>query len=150
MQAELQALGEQLIALNSAELATLQLQERLHDAVRAAGIMRSHGALRRQKQLIGKLMRDVDPEPIRAELFRLRGDDVHDKRLFTRAESWRDRLLRDGATALESFAAETGGDDAQLRALLAELEVAFSEKAEKTVSRKIFRRIHQILGKIPR
>jgi len=33
--------------------------------------------------------------------------------------------------------------------LLAELDVAFSERAEKTIRRKIFRRIHEILVKLP-
>ena len=62
---------------------------------------------------------------------------------------WRDRLVRERAAALQAFADETGDADAELRALLAELDVAFSERDEKTVSRKIFRRIHEILGKIP-
>ena len=148
-QLELQALGEQLIALSDAELDSLALDERLSHAVRQARTMKSHGALRRQKQLIGKLMRDLDPEPIRQALTRMRADDVRDKRVFARAEKWRDRLVRERGTALQEFADETGEADAELLALIAELDVAFSEKDEKTVRRKIFRRIHEILGKIP-
>ena len=34
--------------------------------------IKAHGALRRQKQYIGKVMRHVDPEPIRAALESLR------------------------------------------------------------------------------
>ncbi len=148
-QLELQELGEQLIALNNDELSSLSLEERIETAIRNAGRMKSHGALRRQKQLIGKLMRDVDPAPIRAALALMRVDEMHDKHLFAKAEKWRDRVIKDGAAALDEFAVATGTDDAELRSLLAELDVAFSERAEKTTRRKIFRRIHEILVKLP-
>ena len=147
-QLALQELGETLIALNDSELALLPLDNKLHKAIRDARQISSRGALRRQKQLIGKLMRDVDPQPIRAELAKLRIDDVRSKRLFARAERWRDRLLVDGSMALNEFDAETNTADAELRTLLGELNVAFSEKAEKTVRRQIFRRIHEILVRI--
>lgn len=147
-QQELQSLGEQLISLGDAELASLALDERLCDAVKNARSMKAHGALRRQKQLIGKLMRDLDPEQIRSALVELRADDARDKQIFARAEKWRDRLIREGVGALDVFVAETGSPDPGLRSLLAELDVACTEKDEKTVRRKIFRRIHEILGKI--
>jgi len=147
-QLELQTLGEQLIALDDDELISLVLDERLCDAVKNARSMKAHGALRRQKQLIGKLMRDLDPEQIRVALVELRADDARDKQLFARAEKWRDRLIREGAAALDAFTVETGTPDPDLRSLLAELDVAFSERDEKTARRKIFRRIHEILGKI--
>ncbi len=147
-QQALQSLGEQLISLGDAELASLALDERICDAVMKARSIKSHGALRRQKQLIGKLMRDLDPEPLRIALANLRADDARDKRVFARAEKWRDRLIRERAAALDAFTVETGTPDPDLRSLLAELDVAFSERDEKTVRRKIFRRIHEILGKI--
>ena len=51
----LQALGEQLIDLSAEQLASLSLDERLLEEVQKAQGIQSHGALRRQKQLIGKL-----------------------------------------------------------------------------------------------
>mgnify|MGYP001813826022 FL=1 len=148
-QLDRQALGEELITLSDAELSTLPLDERLGDAVRAARTMKSHGALRRQKQLIGKLMRDVDPEPIRTQLQALRADDLRLKRIFANAERWRDTIIRDGAEGLTAFESEIGKSDMTLRNLLAELEVAISDRAETTVRRNIFRRVHEILGRIP-
>lgn len=68
----LQKLGEELITLKESELASLPLDENLLEAVLEARQMKAHGALRRQKQYIGKLMRHVDPEPIRAEMAKLR------------------------------------------------------------------------------
>jgi ribosome-associated protein len=57
----LQALGVQLVALSTAQLARLDLPESLHEAVVAAQRMRAHGARTRQMQYIGKLMRQLDP-----------------------------------------------------------------------------------------
>jgi len=68
----LQKLGEELITLKESELASLPLEENLLEAVLEARQIKAHGALRRQKQYIGKLMRHIDPEPIRAEMAKLR------------------------------------------------------------------------------
>src|SRR5581483_9903741 len=63
-----QDLGETLIGLKDAELDALDLPERLADAIRDARNISSRGGAARQRQYIGKLMRDIDPEPIRAAL----------------------------------------------------------------------------------
>lgn len=68
----LQKLGEELIALTPSDLRSLPLSEDLLEAVIEAGQIKAHGALRRQKQYIGKLMRRIDPEPLRDELQKLR------------------------------------------------------------------------------
>lgn len=149
-QLELQELGERLIPLSDAELGAFKLDERIVEAVRTARSIRSHGALRRQKQLIGKLMRDLDPAPLRAGLAALRADDLATKRVFATAERWRDRLLREGVPALSAFEQETGAAVPDLADLLVEYDVAISDRAEKTLRRKIFRRVHEILVKITR
>ena len=58
-------------ACMSDEAASRQIDEDLLEAVLEAKRMSKRGALRRQKQFIGKLMSRVDPEPIRAALARL-------------------------------------------------------------------------------
>ena len=69
----LQRLGEDLIPLLESDLRAMNLDEDLLDAIIEAKRIRKRGALRRQKQYIGKLMgRLDDPEPIRAELARIR------------------------------------------------------------------------------
>lgn len=68
----LQKLGEELVTLRESELLSMPLDEDLLEAVQEARRIKAHGALRRQKQYIGKLMRHVDPEPINAALERLR------------------------------------------------------------------------------
>ena len=68
----LQKLGEELITLRESDLQAMPLGEELRDAVLEARRINAHGALRRQKQYIGKLMGRIDPEPIREALERLR------------------------------------------------------------------------------
>ena len=63
-----QAMGERLITLREAELELLGLTEPLLTAVREARRIRSHGGLSRQKQYIGKLMREIDLAPLEAAL----------------------------------------------------------------------------------
>ena len=68
----LQKLGEDLIPLQEQDLRAMALDEDLLEAVLEAKRISKRGALRRQKQYIGKLMSRVDPEPIRLALARLR------------------------------------------------------------------------------
>ncbi len=145
-QIALQKLGEQLIGLSDAELAEMPIDDPLRDALRAAREMRSHGALRRQKQLIGKLMRGVDADALQSCLAARNADDVRAKRLFARAEAWRDRLVAEGPPALEELAAESGQSDADLKAMLVELQHTFDERREKTLRREVFRRVHSMLA----
>lgn len=89
----LQELGEELVALNKERLAQLDLPESLLDAVKEAKRITKFGALSRQMQYIGKLMRDVDPEPIRAKLAEWAGQSKELNAKFHRLESLRERLL---------------------------------------------------------
>ena len=68
----LQKLGEDLVPLLESDLRAMNLDEDLLEAVLDAKRMKKHGALRRQKQYIGKLMSRVDPAPIEAALARIR------------------------------------------------------------------------------
>lgn len=67
----LQKLGEQLVSLRTSDLASVPMSDPLREAILEARQITSNGALRRQKQYIGKLMRQEDPEPIRAALERI-------------------------------------------------------------------------------
>lgn len=68
----LQKLGEELIALKESDLDGLPLEDYLRDAVMEARQIKAHGALRRQKQYIGKLMRHIDVQALRNEMAKLR------------------------------------------------------------------------------
>ena len=141
----MQQLGERLIDLSADELQALPIDERLRDAVLAASGIRAHGALRRQKQLIGKLMRNCDPEPIRRALEAREANDRYDKRVFADAERWRDRIVNGGSDALHEFCEQNGAPSADLADLLEQIRRAPSDRIEKGLRRQLFREIHDAL-----
>jgi ribosome-associated protein len=73
----LQKLGEALIALKEADLTTLDLPENVAEAVREARRITSRGGGARQRQYIGRLMRTIDPAPIRLALEALNRNPSH-------------------------------------------------------------------------
>jgi len=93
---ELQALGEELVTLSPERLKKIALAENLRDAISAAQrLTRPDEARRRQMQYIGKLMRTVDVEPLRAALALLRGESASETAMLHRLERWRTELLAD-------------------------------------------------------
>lgn len=98
-----QDLGEALIGLRDAELEALGLPERLADAIRDARRIPGRGGGARQRQYIGKLMREIDLEPIRAALRAQGEQQAREAQLFKRVEAWRERLIREGAGALDEL-----------------------------------------------
>ncbi len=141
----LKALGEEMIALKASDLDKLPLGERLREAIDDAQRMSAHGALRRQRQLIGKLLRQADASEIETALIELKSDSVAMKRRFRVAEEWRDRLLDEGFDALTECVTATGADETDLRDLLKQLARAGSARVEKTVRRELFRAIHNAM-----
>lgn len=101
----LQKLGEMLAALPPKELAELDLPERLRDALAETARIKKHEARRRHLQFIGKLMREVDPEPIRAWFFQKQMVPMQEKAQLARLENWRTRLLEE-TSALDDLCAQ--------------------------------------------
>ena len=141
----MQELGEQLVELSREQLSGINLDERLRDAVISAQSIKTHGALRRQKQLIGKLMRKVDPDPIRQALNALRQDEQLARRVFHDAEQWRTRLVNDGEAALSAYVEWLGNESAPVSAALQAFRAGGSDKSRKTAARQIFRAVHEDL-----
>ncbi len=139
---ELQALGEQLLGLTEEQLRSMDLDENLFDAVIAAAKMKSHGALRRQCQLIGRLMRNVDPEQIRRALDALQHQEKTAKDVFRRAEEWRDRIVQCGYPGLNEFFDMTGRKNGDLSILLIEYAATTGDSGRRVLQRKIFRLVH--------
>ncbi len=142
----LQELGEALFELTDSDLGQFPISEALQTALRELRSMHSRGAQRRQRQLIGKLMRNEDASAIRAALGSSRSAEIRSKQHFALAETWRDRLVRDGVAAVEALTRETGRDDQELRKLVIDLETMADERREKATRRQIFRRVHALLG----
>lgn len=142
---ELQSLGEALLLLTGEQLAGMHLDDDLFDAVMHAKTINSHGALRRQKQLIGKLMRHVDPEPIRAALGAINAGMRIEKSVFRDAETWRDRLVAVGSDALQEYFGTIGRENHELAATCRALDGAIGDRKRKELLRRIFREVHNDL-----
>lgn len=145
-QQALQTLGEQLITLPERTLDGIPLSDELREAVMLARRIKSHSALRRQRQLIGKLMRSADVEPIREALAHIDRRHHISTRTLHEAEQWRERLLSGGQAALDEFLAMTGRGNTELAALISGLPGDAAETADRRTRREIFRQVHADLA----
>ncbi|MBX9810314.1 MAG: DUF615 domain-containing protein [Burkholderiales bacterium] len=114
----LQDLGAELIGLSEQQLAQIGLPDNLHDAVTAARQITKFEARRRQLQYIGKLMRTVDPEPIRARLDVWKATAREHTAWLHHVERWRERLLADESALHELVSEHPHADTQQLRTLI--------------------------------
>jgi ribosome-associated protein len=142
---ELQALGEELVELSSDRLRKIELPDDLRAAVREAQRMLRHDdARRRQLQYIGRVMRDVDPQPIRRALEVVRGESAAETGKLHRLERLRTDLLAD-EKVLYSLTQEFPSLDLQhLRALR---RAALLEQAQGKPPRS-YRAIFQLLKEL--
>lgn len=99
----LQKMGVKFIELNNAKLDLLPLPENLYKAIADAKLIKSHGAKRRQAQLIGKLMRAADYEGILAAYEHIIEEESSTTASFHEVEMWRDRLINEDKAALTEF-----------------------------------------------
>lgn len=147
---DLQALGEQLIGLPQNELDALPLPEQLRDAVLLARRIKAHGGLYRQKQYIGKLMRKIDAEPIRSAMNAKHEGERLAAMRFRRIEQWRDRLLKEGATALDALQTETHSslDRRHFEELIDRARHERDRKGAPHASRELFRAVKEALDSL--
>ena len=137
----LQDLGAKLVELDAAKLAALGLPEQLVDAITQLRSITKHEARRRQTQFVGRLMRDVDPEPLRAALERGQAVSHAERAQFAAAERWRYRLLQDTGSLDEFVAAHPATDAAKLATLLGRARTERSAGGPPHASRALFRLI---------
>lgn len=137
---KLQKIGVELVALPDNKLDSLPLPDNLKQAIIDAKTIKSHGAMRRQAQLIGKLMRAADSDAIIVAYEEIQAEGNAKTAHFHELEQWRDRLINDSKSALTEFiSAYPGTNVQQLRQLV---KKAIDEKAaEKPVgaSKALFR-----------
>jgi ribosome-associated protein len=90
-------------------------------------------------QFIGKLMRDVDAEPIMEHLAAIRGESAAAKAEFHAIERWRERLLTDDAALTDWLARHPDSDAQQLRQLIRNARREAAENKPPKSSRQLFR-----------
>ena len=141
-----QALGERLVTLREADLVALELPENLLEAIRLARRITARGGLARQRQYIGKLMRDIDPAPIEAALAARDAPGAGESARLRQLEQWRTRLLGEGEPALdELLATRPGLERARLAPLLSRARAARDDTERASTSRALFRELRRQL-----
>lgn len=141
---DLQSLGEELIGLNKARLAQLNLPDSLLEAVKEAQRITSNGAIARQKQYIGRLMREVDTAPIADQLARWKGAHQEENAHFHRLEKLRERLLQDDAALSDFLRDHPEADSQQVRTLIRNARKEADAGKPPKSSRELFKLLREL------
>jgi len=143
---DLQDLGDELVALPATELDALELPDDLRDAVIEGRRITAHGARVRQRLYIGKLLRHIDVEPIRAALGRRAETDRQRVQREHVIEQWRERLLADESAAWTELGGRLpAGDLQQLRSLTRQARAERDATRPPSAARQLFRRLRDLL-----
>jgi ribosome-associated protein len=143
----LQKLGEQLVGLSPAQLQGMPLSAELAEAIKLAQRISERAGRRRQLQLIGKLMRQEDAEPIREALARLEHKSAAAIAEHHQAERWRERLLGEGDAAVTEFVAQYPAvDRQQLRQLIRRAQQEQAGNKPPRSARELFRLVRGLLS----
>jgi ribosome-associated protein len=141
----LQQLGEELLRLSASQLDRIDLPESLRDALQEARRITAHEGRRRQMQYIGRLMRQVDPDPIRRALSVATGESRAAAALMHRCERWRERLLGDDDALTEFAAAYPDCDLTRLRTLIRAARKEQETQAAPSSFRELFQALKGIV-----
>jgi len=141
----LQDIGEQLVGLNKNRLAQINLPETLLDAVIEAKRLTGHEARRRQMQYLGKLMRSVDEEPIRAKLDEWNNVTRVQGAKFHLLERWRERLLTDEKALSELVVEYARADIQQIRTLIRNAQKEAAAGKPPKSSRALFKLLREMI-----
>jgi len=139
-----QALGVKLSALSKDKLNKLNLPEELLIAVLDTKKITANGAIRRHRQYLGRLMREVDTAPIIEQLSRWEGKNTAENAYFHGLERWRDRLITDPNALSEFMALHPNTDSQQLRALIRNAQKEHLANKPPKSSREIFKLLREI------
>jgi ribosome-associated protein len=141
----LQELGEALVDLSAEQLQRIELPASVREAVTLAQGIRQHGGRKRQIQYIGKLLRSLDAEPIRAALETLEGRSREAAARHHRLERWRDRLLEEGDGAVaELMEVMPSADSQHLRQLVRNARREAAAGQPPRAARSLFRYLRDL------
>jgi ribosome-associated protein len=140
----LQVLGKELFELSREQLKRMDLPEKLLEALLECKRLTSHEGIRRQMQYIGKVMREVEVEPIDRQLAVIRGESNQAKAAFHALEQWRERLIADDAALPTWLAAHPETDLQQFRQLIRNARREAAEAKPPKSSRALFRMLREL------
>jgi ribosome-associated protein len=142
--AELQKLGEQLVALKPAQIPTFCFSPAILDALDEYTRIKNRTAQQRHIRRIGKLLADEDVTSIRQKLERLSANHPEERRRVKLLEEWRERLIADGDSALNELASICPELDRHyLRQLIRAAQKEQAAQKAPSTAKKIFAYLKQ-------
>lgn len=142
---ELQKLGTQLTELSEESLKQLKLPEKLLNAILEAKKIHQRGGHKRQLQYIGKVMRQIDAEPIEQALFNIKQQHKRDNIRFHQLESYRDRLIQNSPEVMDELLALYPDIDRQhLRQLIRNAQHEEKQLKPPKSARAIFKYLKEL------
>ena len=141
-----QALGESLVQLPEKQLAKMPItSEELLEAIAECRRIRSNSARKRHMQYIGKLMRDIDPQPLEDALAALHQSKQEKTDDFHALEQLRDDILSQGPRAVDALMLRWPDADRQhLRQLILQHQREVQKGKPPAASRKLFRYLREL------
>lgn len=146
----LQQIGEELVELPAKRLELIPMSAKLQEGVELARRLKQREARRRQLQYIGKVLRTEDLDAIQDKLDAFRNEGLLSRQQHHFAERWRDRIIDEGAPAIEALLAEHPHFDRQpLRQLQLQAQRERQREAPPAAARKLFRYLRDGLDEHP-
>ena len=142
---ELKKLGSELLEFSDDALRQLEMSEVLLAALRTARRITSNSARKRQMQYIGKLLKDEDADPLIAAVNARHHQHATHTRDFHKLEELRDKLIREGDSALADVQALFPRADRQhLRKLVRQARKELETNQPARASRLLFRALREL------
>ncbi|MEF9426381.1 MAG: DUF615 domain-containing protein [Candidatus Mariimomonas ferrooxydans] len=141
----LQVLGERLVELPEEQINDIDLPMEIHNAVKFAKTIKQRGALRRQMQYIGTLIRKIDPAPVHEALFNIDHGNYKKAAEFKAAEKLCNELIAGNTILMEEILKKCPDADRQQ---LTQLARNAKKEAENNKPPKAFRALFCYLMKI--
>lgn len=141
---EQQALGVRLTELPKDKLLKLDLPDTVLTAVLDTKKITANGAIRRHRQYLGRLMREIDNAPILEQLARWDGKHTAENAYFHGLERWRDRMIADSNVLAEFIALYPQTDIQQLRTLVRNAQKELAAGKPPKSSREIFKLLREV------
>jgi ribosome-associated protein len=143
---ELQKLGEALVKLKAEQLGVLDLPEMLRTAIDEAKRVKGFEAIRRQMQYVGRLMREVNVAPIRAQLAQWEAPAHRNVAALHLVEHWRERILAEGVDRAALAEVFPTLDVERLQSVAAAARAEVGQSGPPKHRRALFRLLHASLG----
>jgi ribosome-associated protein len=142
----MQDIGAKLLTLTKAQLHSIALPEKLREAIEHGHTLKTNEAKRRHMQYIGKIMRNVEIEPIILALKKIQAARQQNTQQFHEIETLRDELIAGDDKLLQAFIDKHPNTDRQhLRQLVRKAQRDVKTAKNTGGSKELFKYLRDLL-----